>query len=61
MRFWPHDEPKFMYAIRLLKHMHVVVWLSKSEGLQKWLAPCAELLVQLMSVSLRRNLTGTLR
>jgi hypothetical protein len=38
MRFWPQDEHPSMYAISLLKH--VVVVLSKSEGLQKWLAPC---------------------
>jgi hypothetical protein len=38
MRFWPHHENQNMYAISLLKH--VVVVLSKSEGPQKWLAPC---------------------
>jgi hypothetical protein len=38
MRFWPQDEHQTMYAISLLKH--IVVVLSKSEGLQKWLAPC---------------------
>jgi hypothetical protein len=38
MRFWPQDEHKTIYAIRLLKH--VVVVLSKSEGPQKRLAPC---------------------
>jgi hypothetical protein len=38
MRFWPQDEHQTMYAISWLKH--VVVVLSKSEGPQKWLAPC---------------------
>jgi hypothetical protein len=38
MRFWPQDEHQTMCAISWLKH--VVVVLSKSEGLQKWLAPC---------------------
>jgi hypothetical protein len=38
MRFWPRDEHTSMYAISLLKQ--VVVVLSKSEGLQKWMAPC---------------------
>jgi hypothetical protein len=38
MRFWPQDEHKTMYAISWLKH---VVVLSKSEGPQKWLAPCS--------------------
>jgi hypothetical protein len=38
MRFWPQDEHQNVYAISLLKH---VVVLSKSEGLQKWLAPCS--------------------
>jgi hypothetical protein len=38
MRFWPQDEHQTMYAISLLKH--VVVVLSKSEGPQKWWAPC---------------------
>jgi hypothetical protein len=38
MRFWPQDEHQTMYAISLLKH--VVVLLSKSDGPQKWLAPC---------------------
>jgi hypothetical protein len=37
MRFWPQDEHQHMYAISWLKH---VVVLSKSEGPQKWLAPC---------------------
>jgi hypothetical protein len=32
------DEHQTCYAISLLKH--VVVVLSKSEGPQKWLAPC---------------------
>jgi hypothetical protein len=36
MRFLP-QEHQAMYAISLLKH---VVVLSKSEGPQKWLAPC---------------------
>jgi hypothetical protein len=39
MRFWAHHEHQNMYAISLLKHVVVVV-LSKSEGPQKWLAPC---------------------
>jgi hypothetical protein len=38
MRFWPQDEHKNTYAFSWLKHVAVV--LSKSEGLQKWLAPC---------------------
>jgi hypothetical protein len=38
MRFWPQDEHQTMYAISWLKY--VVVVLSKSEGPQKWLAPC---------------------
>jgi hypothetical protein len=38
MRFWPQNEHQNMYAISLLKH--VVVVPSKSEGPQKWLAPC---------------------
>jgi hypothetical protein len=38
MRFWPQDEHQNMHAISWLKH--VVVVLSKSEGPQKWLAPC---------------------
>jgi hypothetical protein len=38
MRFWPQDEHQNMYAISWLKH--AVVVLSKSEGPQKWLAPC---------------------
>jgi hypothetical protein len=38
MRFWPQDEHPAMNAIGLLKH---VVVLSKSEGPQKWLAPCS--------------------
>jgi hypothetical protein len=38
MRFWPHDEHQTMSEISWLKH--VVVVLSKSEGPQKWLAPC---------------------
>jgi hypothetical protein len=38
MRFWPQDELKNIYAFSWLKH--VVVVLSKSEGPQKWLAPC---------------------
>jgi hypothetical protein len=37
MRFWPQNEHKNMYAFTWLKH---VVMLSKSEGPQKWLAPC---------------------
>jgi hypothetical protein len=37
MRFWPQDEHQTMYAISLPK---LVVVLSKSEGPQKWLAPC---------------------
>jgi hypothetical protein len=37
MRFWPQDKHQIVYAISLLKH---VVVLSKSEGPQKWLAPC---------------------
>jgi hypothetical protein len=37
MRFWPQHKHQTMYAISLLKH---VVVLSKSEGPQKWLAPC---------------------
>jgi hypothetical protein len=47
---------KIMYAINLLKHG---VLLSKSVGLQKRLAPCGAdvFLVQLISVSLSRNLT----
>jgi hypothetical protein len=36
MRVWPQDEHQTMYVISVLKH----VVLSKSEGLQKWLAPC---------------------
>jgi hypothetical protein len=55
---WPQDEHQIMHEIRLLKH----VVLRKSEGSQKWLAPCGtELLVQLMSASLSRNLTGKLK
>jgi hypothetical protein len=38
MRFWPQDEHQVMFAISLLKLLVVV--LSKSEGLQEWLAPC---------------------
>jgi hypothetical protein len=38
MRLWPQHEHQTTYAIRLLKH--VVAVLSKSEGLQNWLAPC---------------------
>jgi hypothetical protein len=38
MRFWPHDEHQTMSEISWLKH--VVVVLRKSEGPQKWLAPC---------------------
>jgi hypothetical protein len=38
MRFWPQDEHKSIYAFSWLKH--VVVVLRKSEGTQKWLAPC---------------------
>jgi hypothetical protein len=38
MRFWPQDEHKNIHAFSWLKH--VVVVLSKSEGQQKWLAPC---------------------
>jgi hypothetical protein len=38
MRFGPQNEHQTLYAISLLKH--VVVVLSKSEGPQKWLAPC---------------------
>jgi hypothetical protein len=38
MRFWPHDEHQTMSEISWLKH--VVVVLGKSEGPQKWLAPC---------------------
>jgi hypothetical protein len=38
MRFWPQDENQTMYAISWLEHYVVV--LSKSEGPQKWLAPC---------------------
>jgi hypothetical protein len=37
MRFWPQDEHRTEYAVSSLKH---VVFLSKSEGPQKWLAPC---------------------
>jgi hypothetical protein len=37
MSFWPLDEKQTMYAINLLEH----VVLSKSEGQQKWLAPCS--------------------
>jgi hypothetical protein len=36
VRLWPQDGHSTMYAIRLLKHV-----LSKSEGPQKWLAPCS--------------------
>jgi hypothetical protein len=39
MRFRPQDEHQTMYAISLLNHV-VVVMLSRSEGSQKWLAPC---------------------
>jgi hypothetical protein len=64
MRFVPQDKHQTMYAISVLKH--VVVGLGKSEGRQKWLAPCGtdpdkmctELLVLLISLSLRRILTG---
>jgi hypothetical protein len=42
-RLWPQDEHQAMYAISLLKHA---------------VQMCTELLVQLLSVSLRRNLTG---
>jgi hypothetical protein len=38
MKIWPQDEHQTFYAIRLLKHVAVV--LSKSEGPQKGLAPC---------------------
>jgi hypothetical protein len=38
MKFWPQHEHHTIYAISLLKHVAVV--LSKSEGPQKWLAPC---------------------
>jgi hypothetical protein len=38
MRFWPQDEHKNTYRFSWLKH--VVVVLRKSEGPQKWLAPC---------------------
>jgi hypothetical protein len=38
MKLWPHDEHQPMSEISRLKH--VVVVLSKSEGPQKWLAPC---------------------
>jgi hypothetical protein len=44
-RLWPQDEHQAMYAISLLKHV---------------VQMCTELLVQLLSVSLRRNLTGKL-
>jgi hypothetical protein len=37
MRFWPQDEHQTMYATSLLKDVDM---LSKSEGPQKWLAPC---------------------
>jgi hypothetical protein len=37
MSFWPQDEHQPMYATSLLKH---VVVLRKSDGPQKWLAPC---------------------
>jgi hypothetical protein len=37
MRFWQHDEHQTVYVISLLKHLVVV--LSNSERLQKWLAP----------------------
>jgi hypothetical protein len=37
MSFWPQHEHQTIYAISLLK---LVVVLSKSEGPQKWLAPC---------------------
>jgi hypothetical protein len=39
MRFWPQDEHQNVYAISWLRHVLVV--LSKSEGPQKWLAPCS--------------------
>jgi hypothetical protein len=38
MRCWPQDEHKSIDAFHWLKH--VVFVLSKSEGPQKWLAPC---------------------
>jgi hypothetical protein len=38
IRILPQDKHQIMYAISL----HVVVVLSKSEGPQKWLAPCGE-------------------
>jgi hypothetical protein len=38
MRFCQQNRHQTMYAISLLEH--VVVVLSKSEGQQKWLAPC---------------------
>jgi hypothetical protein len=38
MRFWPQDEHKNIYGFSWLQH--VVVVLRKSEGSQKWLAPC---------------------
>jgi hypothetical protein len=38
MRFWPQHEHQTVYAISLLKHDVVV--LRKSQGPQKWLAPC---------------------
>jgi hypothetical protein len=36
VRLRPQDGHKTKYAMRLLKHV-----LSKSEGPQKWLAPCS--------------------
>jgi hypothetical protein len=38
MKVWPLDEHQTLHAVGLLKHVAVV--LSKSEGPQKWLAPC---------------------
>jgi hypothetical protein len=37
LRCWPQDKHQIIHASSLLKH---VVVLSKSEGQQKWLAPC---------------------
>jgi hypothetical protein len=56
MRFWPQDEYQTMFATSVLKHIGV---LSKSEGRRSGWHPavqmCMELLVQLMSASLRSH------
>jgi hypothetical protein len=61
MMFLLQDEHQTMYGISLLKYFVVVLSKSERSGWLPAVQMCTELLVQLMSVSLSRNLTGKVK